>query len=392
MQVERNPAQAARRGGNREHNHMKTHRATVVIAAILTATILAARAIEIADGFTYAGTNGYAASRALALDYANYPVFQAVGVLNIVAGTNEFTGTGTLLNNEWVLTAGHNWSASTVTSLQFIHLGATNEAVLASLTQHPLWTNAPSPLTSETVGPSQGWDVALFRLSAPISNSIVYPELYTKSDEFGKIGFTLGGGRLGTGTTPWVEQGVDPPLIYAAANIIDRTTSQTNSGYSGGFLVNDFDASTNASQNTLGLSYATNSSAWLWNNVADVITSLDPAGTITGTNSSASQYTNALGNILEGGTAPGDSGGPTFIQDGEAWKLAGITSWGVNPWDVLTNGSNGFRGLYGDVNYFTRVSQTRDWIVSVIPEPSTQALLILASLGTAGFCLRRRRC
>ncbi len=371
---------------------MKTRRASLVIAAALAASSLPARAIEIADGFTYAGTNGYAASRALALDYVNYPVFQSVGVLNIVAGTNEFTGTGTLLNNEWVLTAGHNWSASTVTSLQFIHLGATNEAVLGSLTQHPLWTNAPSPLTSENVGPSQGWDVALFRLSAPISNSIVYPELYTKSDEFGKIGFTLGGGKLGTGTAPWADQGIDPPLIYAAANIIDRVTSQTNSTYSGGFLVNDFDASTNASQNTLGFSYATNTSAWLWNNEAGVITSLDPAGTITGTNSSASQYTNALGNILEGGTAPGDSGGPTFIQDGETWKLAGVTSWGVNPWDVLTNGSNGFRGLYGDVNYFTRVSQTRDWIVSVIPEPSTWALLAFAALGAAGYCLRRRRC
>ena len=360
----------------------------VLVAAALPLT--PARAIEIADGFTYAGTNGFAASRALALDYLNYPVFAAVGVLNIVAGTNEFTGTGTLLNNEWVLTAGHNWSSASVTSLQFIHAGVTNEAVMSSLTQHPLWTNAPSPLANESVGPSQGWDVALFRLTVPITNSIVYPQLYTKSDEFGKVGIILGGGRLGTGTVPWYEQTNDPPLIHAAANIIDRTTSQTNSGYSGGALVNDFDSGT-AAQNTLGTNYNSGAQPWLWDvSGSNTITSIDPTGVIAGTNSSADQYTNGV-NILEGSTAPGDSGGPTFIQDGASWKLAGVTSWGVNSWDVLTNGSNGFRGLYGDVNYVTRVSEVSAWITSVIPEPSTYMLVGSGTLLLLFNGLRRRR-
>ena len=366
-----------------------SHRFCLALAASAALSLAPARAIEIADGFTYAGTNGFAASRALALDYVNYPVFEAVGVLNIVAGTNEFTGTGTLLNNEWVLTAGHNWSISTVTSLQFIHLGVTNQAVMASLTQHPLWTNAPSPLSNESVGPSQGWDVALFRLTVPITNSIAYPELYTKSDELGKIGIILGGGRLGTGTVPWYEQTNDPPLIHAAVNIIDRTTSQTNSGYSGGALVNDFDSGT-AAQNTLGTNYNSGAQPWLWDNSgSNMITALDPTGVIVGTNSSADQYTNGV-NILEGSTAPGDSGGPTFIQDGATWKLAGVTSWGVNSWDVLTNGSNGFRGLYGDVNYVTRVSEVSSWITSVIPEPSTYALLA-CGLSLVAFAAARRR-
>ena len=344
-------------------------------------------AIEIADGFTYAGTNGFAASRALALDYANYPVFQAVGLLDIDAtGSSGSWGTGTLLNNQWVLTAGHNWSSSTVTNISFIHAGVTNQVDMSSLTQHPLWTNSPS------VGPSQGWDVALFRLTTPISASIAFPELYTKTDELGKVGIILGAGRLGTGSSAWDHQTNNPPLIHAAANIVDRTTSQTNSGYSGGQLVNDFDSGTNALQNTLDTNnQASGAQPWLWDDSTNVLTSLNPAGVIVGTNSSADQYTNALGNILEGSTAPGDSGGPTFIQDGTTWKLAGITSWGNNPWDELYNGVTNSRGLYGDVNYFTRVSQTADWITSVIPEPSTYALLVAgtALLGFAAF--RRRR-
>ncbi len=348
-----------------------------------------ARAIQIADGFTYAGTNGFAASRALALDYLNYPVFAAVGVVNIVVGTNEFIGTGTLLNNEWVLTASHIWSASTVTSLEFIYSGVTNAALMTSLVQHPLWTSAPSPLESEKVGPSQGWDLALFRLASPMTNSIAYPELYTKSDEAGKVSIILGGGRIGTGTVPWYGQPDDPPLVHAAFNIIDRATSQTNSGYGGGQLVHDFDSGTNAAQNTLGLAYNPNGTPWVWDNTTNILTSLAPPGDITGNDSSSAQYTVGA-DILEGSPAPGDSGGPTFIEDGGSWKLAGVTSWGINPWDELYNGSNGFRGLYGGVDYVTRVSQTSDWIYSVIPEPTTFALIATTAVVAVTMLHRRR--
>ncbi len=55
-----------------------------------------------------------------------------------------------------------------------------------------------------------------------------------------------------------------------------------------------------------------------------------------------------------------------------------------------TNGSNGFRGLYGDVNYVTRVSEDSGWITSVIPEPSTFALLA-SGLSLVAFAATRRR-
>jgi hypothetical protein len=50
----------------------------------------------------------------------------------------------------------------------------------------------------------------------------------------------------------------------------------------------------------------------------------------------------------------------------------------------------GQRGLYGDVSYMTRVSQVAPWIVSVVPEPSTYALLVMAGAG-ALLLVRRKR-
>ena len=113
------------------------------------------------------------------------------------------------------------------------------------------------------------------------------------------------------------------------------------------------------------------------------LTTLDPAGTIAGTTSTTAQVNN--GAIIEGGTAQGDSGGPTFILDGGAWKVAGITSWGVNPAD-----NYGANGLYGDITAVTRVSTQVAWINSIlVPEPATGIMMMLAVL-ILGIVLRRR--
>ena len=355
-------------------------------------------AIEIADDFTYAGMSGFEASHALATDFLNYPVFESVGFFNIyLQDETETTGSGTLLNSEWILTAGHCWGAN-VTNMQFVIGGVTNQVDMSSFVIHPLWINAPPPLANEQTDPSQGWDLALFKLTSPITNSITYPQLYTNSNELGKGSVTLGAGYLGTGSTPWAEQTNNPLLVHAAFNIVDRVTSQTyttnGTTYGGGFIITDFDSKANPDQNTLHISYNTNGDPWVWDEATNIVVGLDPAGTIEGTNSSGAQY--MLGtNIVEGGAAPGDSGGPTFIQDEDGtWKLAAVTSWGNNPWDELNNPGDtnvGRRGLYGDVNYMVRVSEASDWIYSVIPEPSTWALLIISGLGLGLIRLRQRK-
>jgi len=349
------------------------------VSSLLLACTSSTWAILIADGFTYDGTNGFEASRALATDYVNYPIFEAVGTIKVMAGLEEFNVTGTLLNNEWVLTAAHNWKTDLVTSLEFTVGGSAYNADMNALFHHPLWTES---------GPSQGWDIALFKLSAPITNSITFPTLYTKVDEYDKVGITLGAGYIGTGTLPWYEQTNVTPLLHAAANIIDRVTIQTNGAYTGGLIVTDFDGITNAYQNTLSESYYTNGETWIWDNDTNIVTTLNPAGEILGYDSSSIQFTNA-GDILEGSSAPGDSGGPTFIEDSGEWKLAGITSWGHNPWDEIYNGNTNLRGLYGDVANMTRVSQNADWVYSIIPEPTTTALLFM-TLGLSVWIFYRK--
>jgi hypothetical protein len=58
------------------------------------------------------------------------------------------------------------------------------------------------------------------------------------------------------------------------------------------------------------------------------------------------------GSALEGVGAPGDSGGPAFIEvDGRLW-LVGVSSASMN----------GTPGAYGVVDVYTRVSSYADWI------------------------------
>ncbi len=323
------------------------------------------------------------ASHALATDYSNFPEFKATGQLLIFYGTNRSLGTGILISDQWVLTAAHNLGTN-VSSLNFIVDNTTYQADIAQIYWHPLW------FTPNVPAPSQGWDVALFRLVAPVTNSIVFPQLYTQSNEMGKVGFTLGAGIVGTGSIPISPQTNNPFLMYAMANTIDRTTAQTNTttnkiSYTGGLFGTDFDSGTNIGQNTFGAAYATNA-AWIWDS-PDIITNLNPPGTIVGNDSSSLPFTFS-NKVIEGSAAPGDSGGPTFIQDGTNWKIAGLTAWGMNPWDYLTNGSDN-RGLYGDVSYMTRVSEHADWIYSVIPEPATSGLLASGVL-LVFFALWRR--
>ena len=338
------------------------------MAALSLFAILPARAILIDNSWNLTASN------ALATDFANFPSFAATGQVGITEGAASFSGTGVLIANDWVLTAAHNWTNASVTALTFTVGGTLYTGNLAQRPQHPLWNTSPAPLANATVGISQGWDIALFRLTAPVVG-ITPAQLYTGSGELGSQAYTLGFGRTGTGTTP-VTNNVSGS-IHAISNTIDRTTSQTSGGFPGGQLFYDFDSGV-AAGNTLvtaGLPDAPTSS---------FMTTLNPAGTIAGTTSTTTQVKNGAITI-EGGTAQGDSGGPTFILDGGAWKVAGITSWGVNPAD-----NYGANGLYGDVTAVTRVSTQVAWINSIlVPEPATGIMMMLAVM-ILGIVLRRR--
>jgi hypothetical protein len=63
---------------------------------------------------------------------------------------------------------------------------------------------------------------------------------------------------------------------------------------------------------------------------------------------------------LEGGSGSGDSGGPVFIQAGETWVLAGVTSW-ADP-----QNTDRTPGRYGQISCNVRLSHYADWIDGVI--------------------------
>jgi len=107
--------------------------------------------------------------------------------------------------------------------------------------------------------------------------------------------------------------------------------------YKGGLLAFDFD-NPNGSINSLGDNYISEDELLL---------------------GSGSSTAEAL--EFESGTVEGDSGGPLFVKDGDTWKIAGVLSGGLG--ESLSNFQD---GNYGDISVYIRVSQSIEWIQSVI--------------------------
>jgi hypothetical protein len=122
---------------------------------------------------------------------------------------------------------------------------------------------------------------------------------------------------------------------------------------------------------------------------------IDPNGTILlsdfdspgGTNNSLGPWGSSATPLdLEGMGAPGDSGGPVFIQVGSTWYIAGVHSFLLDLGPPA--GNNVADGRYGDILGSTRVSSYAAWIESVVPEPASMMAL---AIGLAGLLARRRR-
>jgi hypothetical protein len=265
---------------------------------------------------------------------AAQPQFAAVG--KVFAGSSAGSGT-VIANGWWVLTAAHVVSGAPPSSISFQIGAATYYAQNVYI--HPSY---PGP------GPLPRADIALIELNAPVSG--VTPALiYTGTFEVGKQGHSVGFGLTGTGTTGFISNTYGTKR--AMRNIIDLIV-RPDGGIdpNGTILLSDFD-SPGGTNNSLG-----------------------PAG------SSATPLD------LEGMGAPGDSGGPVFIQVGSTWYIAGVHSFLLDPGPPA--GNNAADGRYGDILGSTRVSSYANWINSVVPEPASMMAL---AIGLAGLLARRRR-
>ena len=222
-------------------------------------------------------------------------LYPSVGLVT----TAEWSGSGTLIGSNWVLTAAH--VVEDAANLQFTIEGQTYGAVRGIT--HNKWDGSLG----------KGYDIGLIELSLDVATaSGVSPAaLYTGGDELGQVGTFVGYGMTGTGLTG--ATGYDG-LRRGVENMLD--VEYLTPGKGNRILGADFD---------------------------------NPA------NSGDSSWGSGIPLALEGLIAPGDSGGGLFIEIGGIDYLAGVHSFGS-----AVDGVIDFD--YGDRSGHTRVSSFTSWI------------------------------
>jgi hypothetical protein len=262
-------------------------------------------------------------------EFARDAAFNGVGLIAFETAEDSYTCSGTVINKNWVLTAGHCVKDSK--AMSFYLPGDTGWRFYEA-TSWVAHENFNDDLLS-------GWDIGLMHFDTDFD--VAPTQLYSGGNELLSPMASVGFGYSGNGYT-----GVEF-IDYqrrAGTNIIDDLWSNEGTGQQ--IIWADFDHPDDSSYNLF--------------NYLDY--SFDD-----------------LASLFEIMAAPGDSGGAVFIEEGGQAYLAGIHSFGG---DFNGDGIWGYGDAYGS----TRVSSFTNWIQNKInpvsvPESNTLILLLIGLLG-----------
>lgn len=303
--------------------------------------------VEITKTFGIRHDKTLADYEAIVTATGDYPDFGAVVYLTVFKedGSVKSFASGVLIDEEWILTAGHNFFISsdaspTMAANITVKFGNdpndTNSLDLdvSAIVLHPTWVAEGGDIY-------KGNDLCLLKLSAPITD-VTPAAIFTQNSV--QVGSQSWFSGFGDYSAQPGQNADNFSKKHAYQNILDRKTddrSTTISGttYAGGHLAYDFD-NPEGTVNSLGDDF----------NGADEM-NLFPTG-----------GTSAIPLLeYEAGSVIGDSGGPIFVKDGSVWKVAGVLSGGLNE-PIEDHQDSG----YGDISLFTRTFPMLAWIQSVI--------------------------
>jgi hypothetical protein len=290
---------------------------------------------------------------------ANVPASDFTGVVSInTIDTNNdsWIGSGTVISPYHILTAAHvvdtigNDGVSDAdlarTAVVFNNDGANIYFGIAAVDVHPDYTGFNNPAVND--------DLAIITLNNPVPAGVeVYP-LWTSAVAPGTTLTMVGYGRSGDGVNGFTV-GPDFFTKRVGYNDADAFELDDEPGATAEVFEFDFDDEEDPGANQVGgLS---------------------------------------LGNTLEAQIGGGDSGGPSFIEQGGQFYVAGVNTFGfttvdftpeqgytINPFPEFNSGGGGML-----------VPAYADWITATVPEPTTVALLVMGIPLALVAMMRRRR-
>jgi hypothetical protein len=241
---------------------------------------------------------------------ADEPLYASVGEFQWVESGESHLASGTLINDQWVLTAAHVVSGITPGNI------GTMTFTLRGRTYHVSATHYDAGWNGDT---GDGNDIGLVKLDSVVGN-VTPAYLYGSTDENHRIATIVGYGKTGTGLTGAV---LTAGTKRAGTNVVGLGSVLNGIRWTGGgndnMLAADFD---------------------------------QPQAGVTGDPT----QNLAVPTDLEYCAAPGDSGGGWFIEKNGQEYLASVTSF------IAGYPANTQYGMYGDIFGATRVGSYLNWI------------------------------